>query len=261
MISKSPQVKSKKKILIIILPAASATREKYANLLNNLDGLGSIMFVDKGYFGLGISNQNDLHLLSVVGFFDSLEKKVSEYIFDKLIIVAGSVGAIHAIHFSIHSRHKSKIDSLILGSPAFTKDNKLSYNLKVTILNILLIANPKIVSVLTNMFRTAFPKMNIFNDITNVESSIGTKAYLLCLKELVKYSYSNSSKIEGILRDKAYTLAGKYDMLFEKLCDKNLCQRSEFFEYVHTGHSVLINKPEVVRELVSKRIEMINSNL
>lgn len=240
--------------LIVVLPKAGAKFTTHKKLLEELREFGSVLFVERGYFGLSKANDNS-DKLQISSFYAVLNVLVKKLRYKEIVILAESVGAIHALKYA--SEFPQKVERLILCNPALYNRKLYHKFFLLPILYLGLKLSPdkvlfsvvrllkKIPSQKTKLLAGTFLKMN---------RTIGAKSFLLCLEEIVKFnSYYIDNKVSSLLSRTA-VLKGEKDFIFDLLCNTKYCKTSSYYINIpNIGHGILDVCPsEVIKILRSK---------
>lgn len=116
---------NKKTNLIVIFPQAMQTLNESKGLIKLLSKIGNILFIESGYYGITkIDQLNESSQYSMSEFKKNIFNLVKKYPHNKLYLIAGSVGAIHALSFL--EEHSEIVQSVILAGPALYKSKGIT---------------------------------------------------------------------------------------------------------------------------------------
>lgn len=225
----------------LFLPPASHGENPPTKLTELLQSLGTVIYVNSGYFG--INRIGYAQNIFVQNLHDLLDTKK----FCKICIVAGSVGAIHAVALYLHN--PKKFTSIIMGAPAFRKHAPAANWFSLIALNLLINLDSELLSAVYLKIISHFPQYKRFyDDLVEIKKDIGAKSFLLCLKEIVEFS-NRKKDTEEVLKKVGIVALGTKDGYFNNLCDRELCKKAKCFE-LDTMHGIFTEKPQDIFEIV-----------
>lgn len=243
-------------LLVIILPSAGATEDKLVKLVKLILSFSSVLLITGGYFGLEYEDKKSNFLeRNSEHFVNALTHLVESLHFNKIILLGSSVGGVHAVKFYMKYKNKANIKALVLGSPSLPLDKTLSNKLTYLFLHLLLINPFGSGWFFDNFFRIVRRFTNEKVDtLTNMNKKLGTKNFLLCLKEIFLFCWSNSPQIRSILKEKGYILVGDSDLTYKYWVNPENFKNIPLFKYINADHDVLHEKPEefvsVIKEII-----------
>lgn len=247
---------NKKTNLVVIFPQAMQTLNESEDLIKLVSKISNILFIESGYFGITKIDQLDKSSqYSISVFKKNIFDLIKKYPHKKLYLIAGSVGAIHALSFL--ETFPLNVDIVVLAGPAlYKKRGILLHIFYKSILTFGISFYPdKCFKIVTNLFRNN-PKIPwlqiIFDEVT---SKIGSLSYLLCLQDIVKFTSINRPKLENLLSKNVHIFLGKNDNVFTLLCDKKLCMKARSCNWINADHFALLNdaKLPIIKLLNSRK--------
>ncbi|KKQ33835.1 MAG: hypothetical protein US50_C0070G0003 [Candidatus Nomurabacteria bacterium GW2011_GWB1_37_5] len=241
--------------LIIILPRAAAKFEKHKELIVLLNQLGTVLFLESGYFGISKAGQN-LEDLDMDHFRDSLHELVNKLGYKKVVLIGESVGAIHALNYA--SCYQDEVVSVVLSNPALYKRRWLSELLFVPILNLGIKTSPdtllKVLGKLLKLLPKNGPK-RLGDTFIGMIQAVGAISYLACLREIVDFNHKYENENFKSVLSKTFILKGKNDQVFDLLCNDKYCKSSlRYIEIPSAGHGIIDTNPHQVIRLLSREI-------
>lgn len=226
--------------LAIIFPQAMQTSSDLRSLINMLTRVANVIFIESGYYGITrINSSKQIHLYSSVSFRENLHELLKKYKYKKLYLVAGSVGAIHALSFL--EAYSNEITAVALAGPALYRDRgSIINNLYKLLLSLGIYYYPdRYFQIVTNLFKNN-PKVPWLEKTYNhVVNKIGALSYFLCLREIIEFTSKSYSRLENLLSQKVHIFLGNKDSVFNLLCDKGLCSKAKTCELIESNHSAL----------------------
>lgn len=232
---------------ILFIPSVSKGNDVPDKLISSLPKDRTVIYIHSGYYGNNKSNAKNQSLYSQDHFVQNLHDLMDTKDYKEITILAGSVGAIHALELFKHD--PQKYDALIMGAPAFRKNKPFSNFIYVHLINLLLLLNPDFLFSIYLKLISLFPSLKVIHrDMVWINDQIGARSYLLCLKEIILYSKKRSFTKE-IIRTKGSIILGSRDQFFNLLCDRQLCNETKCV-VVDSGHGVLNSSPKEMAKII-----------
>lgn len=238
--------------LTVVFPQAMQTSNDSKSLTNLLNRVTNVIFIESGYYGITrIDSSKQVHLYSMPAFRDNLHELLEKYKYKRLYLVAGSVGAIHALSFL--EAYPQEVTTVALAGPALYRDRgTVINNLYKLLLSLGIYFYPdKYFAIVTKLFKNN-PKMPwLEGTYKNVIAKIGSLSYFLCLRDIVEFTPKKFTKLKNLLSKKAHVFLGDKDDVFELLCDEGLCAKAKSCEWVESDHSALNGAKRQILKLLS----------
>ncbi len=233
---------SDKDDLVVVFPQAMQTSDDSKPVVSLLSELANVTFIESGYYGITkLDSFNHSDSYSISNFKTNLRELLNKIPHKKLYLVAGSVGAIHALSFLETYPHE--VAMVALAGPALYRNRgRFVNNLYKLFLWIGIVLYPdKYFEVMTHLFQSHPNTPWLRKIYKSVITKIGAKSFFLCLKEIVNFTSKNRSRLENMLSEKVYIFLGDNDDVFNYLCDKNLCSKAKSCQSVKFDHDSTIN--------------------
>lgn len=238
--------------LSIVFPQAMQTSNDSKSLMNLLSRVTNNIFIESGFYGITrIDSSKQVHLYSMTTFRDNLHELLGKYKYKRLYLVAGSVGAIHALSFL--EAYPQEVTIVALVGPALYRDRgTVINNLYKLLLSFGIYFYPdRYFQVVTNLFKNN-PKMPwLEGTYKNVVVKIGSLSYFLCLRDILEFTPKKYTKLESLLSKKVHVFLGDKDDVFNLLCDERLCANAISCEWVESDHSALNGAKRQIFKLLS----------
>jgi pimeloyl-ACP methyl ester carboxylesterase len=209
--------------------------------------------IESGYFGISrIDNDQKGNDYELPTFERNFALLLGLFKFRRLILLAGSVGAIHAIQYT---RNHQNVDCLVLGSPALYRPRGYFIDqLNMLLLRVMLATAPEFFFDAVMVITAKVPRLRILpENMLAVEKEVGAKSYLKCLADIVQFG-KRRQEVARILRDRALIFVGSRDTFFAKLCDGDICQQGRQFRRIDSGHGVLQEAGEYLFRAVRNQL-------
>lgn len=237
--------------LAVVLPQAMQTSYDSKSLISLLSKIANVIFIESGYYGITkIDSLKSALQYSSTGFRKNLHTLVSKYSYESLYLVAGSVGAIHALSFAM--AYPKKIKTIVLAGPALYKKKGIVDIAYKLMLNLGIALKPDFFFRLwTNLVKNETPWFE--KTYHNVSGSIGALSYLLCLREIVNFTSNYDVDLVKLISRKVDVLLGNNDDAFKLTCDKNLCAKAKSCTWIDSDHSALNSAKHQIFELLSSK--------
>lgn len=242
---------NKKTNLIVVFPQAMQTLNESNDLVKLVSKIGNILFIESGYFGITKIDQLDkASLYSMSEFKKNIFDLIRKYPHKKLYLIAGSVGAIHALSFL--ETHPRIVQSVVLAGPALYKKRGILDRVYQLLLSLGIKFYPdKFFGALVKLAQKNPKTPWLESTYRSVMSSIGTISYFLCLKEIINFPTMNFSKLEKLLSSKVHIFLGEDDTVFQLLCNEELCKKCKSCDFVKSDHSALNGSKEDIYKLLN----------
>lgn len=232
--------KSNKKKLLVIIPRAGATIDSHRSLIDTLDNIYDIIFIDAGFLGKNPVDKSNYQLFLPQTFRTNLKQLLSSLSYKKVEILAESVGALYAIDYALKF---DGVSQLYLSNPAVYRSNLITKWLGIPFLKLSLMTSPGFFLKLVTYFTTKVPlmKTNLAATFKGLEHSVGARSYLMCLDEIASFGMHLPKDIKTVLA-KTVVLVGENDRVFKNLCNKELFMGADEYIEISKGEHKLIDE-------------------